>query len=122
MFPGNDCVSEGSSTCTIEKRSSPRTACRWQAVVRLEDGSRFEALVVDASSGGMRILCEAAVEKGRRITVELRDIGGYNCEVRWQAHGRFGVQFLNSPDELSCGEVDAVARCLSIDEAVSALD
>lgn len=112
MLPSAEYDTQPPCKSFVERRSSPRTACHWEAVVRLEDGTSFDAVVVDASKGGMKLLCNAPVEKGHCVRVEMRDIGGYGCEVRWRVQGRFGVQFLNSPNELTCGELDAVAECI----------
>ncbi|MBU2581399.1 MAG: PilZ domain-containing protein [Alphaproteobacteria bacterium] len=122
MLPSDICDLGPTAMPGDERRSSPRASCHWAAIVRLNDGTSCDAVVVDASKGGMRVVCEAAVDRGDRVSVELRNIGNYACEVRWRAQGRFGVRFENSPGELSSFEADAIAECIVPDLPLALLD
>ena len=112
MLPDNSAEAADESRSSIERRQHPRTSCHWPALVRLDDGTTSQAIVVDASKGGMRLVCDAPVVKGSLITVDLQKIGRYSCEVRWKTGCSFGVMFLSSPGELSENEVEVLAEYL----------
>lgn len=92
------------ANCALEKgadrRLHLRTECDWRAIVCLESGEAFDAVAVDASQGGMRLVSEAMVAKGDRIDIELINIGQFFCEVRWTGKRQFGVQFLEAAGEI----------------------
>jgi len=49
--------------------------------------------VRNLSAGGMMAECDAAVARGTRVSVELRNIGWVEGAVAWKQDNRFGIAF-----------------------------
>ncbi len=100
----------------MESRSTARESLFQLASVQIEQESeRHRVRVRNLSDGGM--MAEATntrVQRGHRVTVELRDLGAVRGSVAWVQDNRFGIAF-DSPidsrqaDSSQTSESDAAA-------------
>lgn len=78
-----------------ESRSTARESLFQLASVQIEQESeRHRVRVRNLSDGGM--MAEATntrVQRGHRVTVELRDLGAVRGSVAWVQDNRFGIAF-----------------------------
>lgn len=96
----------------VERRRHTRHDCYWPATCRTDAGENLPAIVVDVSTGGMRIESRLIVSKLDTVWVELPDIGLFECTVRWVGSTGFGVEFSHEVGQLSEDELEAAAGAL----------
>jgi hypothetical protein len=77
-----------------DDRSEPRDAVHHRARAAHADGRVLPLVVVNTSSGGLMARCEASVEPGDRMTIELPVVGSLPVEVRWALGGRVGCRIV----------------------------
>lgn len=80
---------------STESRSTARESLFQLASVQIEqETERHRVRVRNLSDGGM--MAEATntrVQRGHRVTVELRDLGAVRGSVAWVQDNRFGIAF-----------------------------
>jgi len=78
----------------VDTRSVARDSLFLLADVRIEQGSETHRVRVrNLSDGGMMGEGQIRVQRGNRLTIELRNIGAVGGTVAWVQDNRFGVAF-----------------------------
>jgi hypothetical protein len=78
----------------VETRSVARDSLFLLADVRVEQSAEiFRVRVRNLSDGGMMGEGQLRVQRGHRVSVELRNIGAVGGTVAWVQDNRFGVAF-----------------------------
>ncbi|MBO9712842.1 PilZ domain-containing protein [Sphingomonas sp.] len=89
-------------------RQAGRDAVHYRARAFGPDARQLNLLIVNISAHGLMARCDAALEIGQRIRVNLPIIGVMVAEVRWSLGGRIGCQFDTGIDLASYYELLAV--------------
>ncbi|GAB5348945.1 PilZ domain-containing protein [Alteriqipengyuania sp. 357] len=83
----------------IDTRSLKRDSLFLTAELKLsDDGEAVRVKVRNLSDGGMMAEADVRVERGTRLSVELRNIGVIKGSVAWTQDNRFGITFDNEID------------------------
>jgi hypothetical protein len=78
----------------VETRSVARDSLFLLADIRVEQGAEsYRVRVRNLSDGGMMGEGHLRVQRGHRVSVELRNIGSVGGTVAWVQDSRFGVAF-----------------------------
>lgn len=78
----------------VETRSVARDSLFLLADVRVEQSAEAHRVRVrNLSDGGMMGEGQIRVQRGHRVTVELRNVGAVGGTVAWVQDNRFGVAF-----------------------------
>lgn len=78
----------------VETRSVARDSLFLLADIRVEQGLDVHRVRVrNLSDGGMMGEGNLRVQRGHRLTIELRNLGTVNGTVAWVQDNRFGVAF-----------------------------
>jgi hypothetical protein len=78
----------------VETRSVARDSLFLLADIRIEQGAEAHRVRVrNLSDGGMMGEGQLRVQRGHRVSVELRNIGSVGGTVAWVQDNRFGVAF-----------------------------
>lgn len=78
----------------VETRSVARDSLFLLADIRVEQGTDAHRVRVrNLSDGGMMGEGNLRVQRGHRLTIELRNIGVINGTVAWVQDSRFGIAF-----------------------------
>ncbi len=78
----------------VETRSVARDSLFLLADIRIEQGTELHRVRVrNLSDGGMMGEGQLRVQRGHRVSVELRNIGSVGGSVAWVQDNRFGVAF-----------------------------
>lgn len=78
----------------VETRSVARDSLFLLADIRVEQSADVHrARVRNLSDGGMMGEGQLRVQRGHRLTIELRNIGVVNGTVAWVQDNRFGIAF-----------------------------
>ncbi len=78
----------------VETRSVARDSLFLLADIRIEQGADVHRVRVrNLSDGGMMGEGHLRVQRGHRVSVELRNIGSVGGTVAWVQDSRFGVAF-----------------------------
>ena len=78
----------------VETRSVARDSLFLLADIRVEQGSEsYRVRVRNLSDGGMMGEGHLRVQRGHRVSVELRNIGSVGGTVAWVQDSRFGIAF-----------------------------
>lgn len=78
----------------VETRSVARDSLFLLADIRIEQGAEVHRVRVrNLSDGGMMGEGHLRVQRGHRVSVELRNIGAVGGTVAWVQDSRFGVAF-----------------------------
>ena len=94
----------------IETRSLKRDSLFLSADVTLAEGSGpVRVKVRNLSDGGMMAEAAISVERGTRLTIDLRNIGPIKGSVAWTQDNRFGIVFDNEIDSKKVREAPAPA-------------
>lgn len=80
----------------------------------LRQSHKVPVVIIDASAGGFCVLSKHQVETGEIIHLDLDAIGTFDCQVRWVATDRFGVQIIDGAHELTTVDVDNLAQALDL--------
>ena len=79
---------------SVDTRQLSRDSLFLLAEVRVEvSGATARVKVRNLSDGGMMADGEAPVQRGSRVTVDLRNIGPVEGSVAWVQDKRFGIAF-----------------------------
>lgn len=78
----------------VETRSVARDSLFLLADIRVEQSSdTYRVRVRNLSDGGMMGEGQMRVQRGHRLTIELRNIGAVKGTVAWIQDNRFGIAF-----------------------------
>ena len=78
----------------VETRSVARDSLFLLADIRIEQGAETHRVRVrNLSDGGMMGEGHLRVQRGHRLTIELRNIGAVGGTVAWVQDDRFGIAF-----------------------------
>ncbi len=78
----------------VETRSVARDSLFLLADIRVEqDAEAYRVRVRNLSDGGMMGEGQIRVQRGHRVSVELRNVGAVGGTVAWVQDNRFGVAF-----------------------------
>jgi hypothetical protein len=78
----------------VETRSVARDSLFLLADIRVEQITDVHRVRVrNLSDGGMMAEAQLRVQRGNRVSIELRNIGAVNGTVAWVQDNRFGIAF-----------------------------
>ena len=80
-----------------DRRVNPRVPVALPAFLQL-DGDRLSVHVVDVSTGGAKLTCEASLATGTTVILDCGTIGR-SAVVRWRSEGLVGLCFDCELDE-----------------------
>lgn len=75
-----------------DDRSEARDAVHHRTRAGHPDGRLLPLVVVNTSPGGLMARCDAALEPGDRLRIDLPIVGALAMEVRWALGGRIGCR------------------------------
>lgn len=84
-------------------RRAERRAVDAPARLRPNSWSSLEVQMLDLSEVGFRAACEARMQVGGCVTLDVPGIGAVDAQVEWQRSGEFGARFLIELDLDRCG-------------------
>jgi hypothetical protein len=98
-------------------RNSDRKAVDEAVRLHPNDWSSLEVRLIDCSEAGFRAACEARVQSGLLVTLELPGVGPRQAQVSWANGREFGARFIEPleavPDTLKpASEEVLLARLL----------
>jgi hypothetical protein len=104
-------------------RGSERVSLDHSARLRPNDWSSLEVRMIDISESGFRAGCEARLQRGGLVTLDVQGIGSVEAQVEWQRGDMFGARFLLPIDIGKCSwtsaERESVLAQLLIDRAAA---
>jgi hypothetical protein len=74
-----------------------------EARLRPNDWSSVEIAMRDLSPQGFRARCEARVQPGSAVTIDIPGLGSVEAQVEWQRGQDFGARFFAPIDLSRCG-------------------
>jgi hypothetical protein len=83
-------------------RRAERVAVEGAARLRPNSWSSVEATMLDLSALGFRARCEARLQPGAAVTLEIPGIGAVEAQVEWHRAGEFGARFFEPVDLGRC--------------------
>jgi hypothetical protein len=81
------------------ERRAERLALDESARLRPNSWSSLEIRMLDLSPLGFRAACEARLQPGSAVTLEIAGLGAVEAQVEWQRGDEFGARFF-APIEL----------------------
>jgi hypothetical protein len=84
------------------ERRAERLAVDEDARLRPNDWSSLEVRMVDLSRLGFRAQCEARLQSGSCVSLEIPGIGPVEAQVEWRRGEDFGARFLSPIDLDRC--------------------
>jgi hypothetical protein len=90
-------ATEGDTT-----RRAERLRVDEAARLRPNSWSSVEAQMLDLSELGFRASCEARLQVGSCVSLEIPGVGPVDAQVEWQRGGEFGARFLTPIDLSHC--------------------
>jgi hypothetical protein len=84
-------------------RRAERLAVDAAARLRPNSWSSLEITMVDLSSLGFRARCDARVQPGGCVSLDVPGIGPVEAQVEWQRRDQFGARFLRPIELDRCG-------------------
>ncbi len=81
-----------------DKRQDGRLPVLWTGTLTTEDDREFTCEICDVSHAGTLISCDADLAMGERILLEIKDLGEFAAEVKWQGSEQLGLLILAGPD------------------------
>lgn len=85
--------STGAIPAAIDGRSINRDEVQHRARAIGPGAASLALLVVNISEDGLMARCEAVLQPGDVISIDLPDIGRMDAQIRWALGGRIGCQF-----------------------------
>ena len=83
----------------VETRQVNRESLLLLANLRVDgQAATHRVRVRNLSAGGMMAESDAAVARGSRVSVELRNVGWVEGSVAWRQGDRFGIAFVDGID------------------------
>jgi hypothetical protein len=105
------------------ERRAQRVSLDEAARLRPNDWSSLEVRMIDISETGFRASCDARLQRGGLVTLEVQGIGSVEAQVEWQRDDTFGARFIGPIDIESCSwtptERESVLAQLLIDRAAA---
>lgn len=80
-------------------RKAERLPLDAEARLRPNDWSSLQIKMLDLSASGFRAECEARVQRGGSVSLDIPGIGAVEAQVEWQRGNQFGARFF-APIEL----------------------
>lgn len=84
-------------------RRAERRALDEPARLRPNSWSSIEIAMVDLSELGFRGRCDARLQPGAPVSLEVPGVGPVDAQVEWQRRGEFGARFFAPLDLERCG-------------------
>lgn len=94
-----------------DSRRHARYETEWPAHCTDSTGRSWSTSVVDTSIGGLGLASCPELEVDDVISIQLTDIGQFDCRVAWVHSNRCGVQFINK-----LGDDQIRAMCDVVDQ------
>ena len=105
------------------ERIAQRVSLDQATRLRPNDWSSLEVRMIDLSETGFRAKCEARLQRGGLVTLDVPGIGSVEAQVEWQHGDSFGARFVSPVDVGKCGwtpkERESVLAQLLIDRAAA---
>jgi len=70
--------------------------------LRPNDWSSLEVRMIDLSSFGFRAKCDARLQRGSCVSLDIPGLGSVEAQVEWQRGDMFGARFFQPIDLGSC--------------------
>jgi hypothetical protein len=83
-------------------RQAERVAVDAPARLRPNSWSSVEATMLDLSALGFRARCEARMQPGAGVSLDIPGIGSVEAQVEWHRAGEFGARFVEPIDLDRC--------------------
>src|SRR5436305_13514957 len=83
-------------------RRAERVALDEDTRLKPNDWSSLEVHMLDLSPLGFRARCEARLQPGGAVTLEIPGIGAVEAQVEWQRGNEFGARFFAELDMARC--------------------
>ena len=104
-------------------RRAERVSLDESTRMRPNEWSSLEVGIVDLSESGFRARCEARLQRGGLVTLDVQGIGSVEAQVEWQRGDTFGARFIQPIDIEKCTwtatERESVFAQLLIDRAAA---
>ncbi|HEY5721544.1 MAG TPA: PilZ domain-containing protein [Allosphingosinicella sp.] len=105
------------------ERRAQRVSLDEAARLRPNDWSSLEVRMIDISESGFRASCDARLQRGGLVTLDVQGIGSVEAQVEWQRGDTFGARFIAPIDIGKCSwtptERESVLAQLLIDRAAA---
>lgn len=105
------------------ERRAQRVSLDEAARLKPNDWSSLEVRMIDLSESGFRASCEARLQRGGLVTLDVQGIGSVEAQVEWQRGDMFGARFIEPIDIEKCTwtptERESVLAQLLIDRAAA---
>ena len=105
------------------ERRAQRVSLDEAARLRPNDWSSLEVRMIDLSESGFRASCEAKLQRGGLVTLDVQGIGSVEAQVEWQRGDMFGARFIDPIGIEKCTwtptERESVLAQLLIDRAAA---
>jgi hypothetical protein len=94
----------GSKACTVGdlERRAERLALDESARLKPNSWSSLEIRMLDLSALGFRASCEARLQPGGAVTLDVPGLGPMEAQVEWQRGNEFGARFFAEIDLDRC--------------------
>jgi hypothetical protein len=83
---------------TEEKRQDGRLPVLWTGTLTTEDDKAYTCQIRDISHAGTLVSCDAELQMGERLLLEIEELGEFAAEVKWQGSEQLGLMILAGPD------------------------
>ena len=106
------------------ERRSERMPLDESTRLRPNEWSSLEIRMIDLSSCGFRANCEARLQPGSCVSLDIPGVGAVDAQVEWQRDDMFGARFVGDIDVSRCtwtaSERGSVLARLLIERAAAA--
>lgn len=82
----------------VDKRQDGRLPVLWTGTLTTESDAQYACEVRDVSHAGTLVSCDAELEMGERLLLEIEELGEFAAEVKWQGSEQLGLMILAGPD------------------------
>ena len=83
-------------------RQSQRLPLEAETRLRPNSWSSLQIRMLDLSTSGFRAECEARVQPGSRVSLDIPGIGAIDAQIAWQRGDRIGARFFTSIELARC--------------------
>ena len=105
------------------ERRAQRVSLDEATRLRPNDWSSLEVRMIDLSESGFRARCEARLQRGGLVSLDVQGVGTVEAQVEWQRGDMFGARFIDPIDIEKCTwtptERESVLAQLLIDRAAA---
>ena|SRR5687768_2065899 len=106
-----------------KERRAERVTLDAATRLRPNDWSSLEVRMIDLSASGFRATCEARLQRGGCVSLDVAGIGSVDAQVEWQRGDMFGARFIDPIDLEKCSwtptERESVLARLLIERAAA---